>query len=74
MRVTIGVWGLVELRAESLDFRYDLTITDQSIVTSIILLGSGFGDHLGVRVIGETLKQNLPTLGNQKSSSPRPKF
>ena len=44
----------------------------RSIVTSIILLGSGFGDHLSVRVIGETLKQNQPTSGHQNNSPPCP--
>ena len=35
-------------------------------MTSIILLGSGFGDHLCVRAIVDTLKQNQPILGHQK--------
>ena len=39
----------------------------RSIMTSIILLGGGFGDHLVVRAIRETLKWNQTTLGNQKS-------
>ena len=43
-----------------------------SIVTSIILLGSGFGEHLGVRAIGETLKRNQPTSEQQKSPPPCP--
>ena len=67
---TIGAWGSW-YRASSV-FELLIWINDlRSIVTLIIMLGSGFGDHLGVSAIGETLKRKQPTVGNHTPPPPQ---
>ena len=71
VRATIGECG--SWYRESSVFELQIWLNDCStIVTSIILLESVFWQNLGVGAIGETLKQNQPTLAQQKIPPPCP--
>ena len=68
--VVWGMWWFVRVAIGARGFWYQASIVFELpiwlnyytlIVTSTILLGSGFGNHLDVREIGENLKRNQPT-------------